>query len=148
MAIGSRRTTPTFPVAAAVVSEPSVAPRNTPCAQLKDWSTRGTVSLRRPPKMIAEIGTPSGSLTCLERTGLFFIGEVKRLLGWAAFSGDPFFQGRPFQSISSSGASSSLPSHHTFPSGVSATLVKMVSRLIVFIALGLDLKFVPGATPK
>src|SRR5215471_16118895 len=98
MAIGSRRTTPTFPVAAAVVSDPSVAPRNTPCAQLKDWSTRGTVSLRRPPKMIAEIGTPSGSLTCLETTGLFFIGEV--------------------------------------------------SRLIVFIALGLDLKFVPGATPK
>src|SRR5262245_24751721 len=142
MAMGSRRTTPTFPVAAAVVSDPSVAPRNTPCGQLNAWSTRGTVLLRLPPKMIAEIGTPSGSLTCLESTGLFFDGEVKRLLGCAAFSGEPFFQGWPFQSISSSGRGPSFPSHHTSPSGVNATLVKMVSRPIVFIALGLDWKFV------
>src|SRR5712692_1889126 len=143
MAIGSRRTTTTLPVAAAVVSEPSVAPRKTPWDQLNDWSTRGTVLLRRPPKMIAEIGTPSGSFTCLASTGLVFIGEVKRLLGCAAFSGEPFFQGCPFQSISSSGISPSLPSHHTSPSGVRATLVKRVSRLMVFIALGLDWKLVP-----
>jgi hypothetical protein len=31
MAIGSRRKTPTLPVAAAVVSDHSVAPRNVPC---------------------------------------------------------------------------------------------------------------------
>src|SRR6478672_9054130 len=98
--------------------------------------------------MIAEIGTPSGSLTCFDSTGLLVIGAVKRLLGCAAFSVEPFFQGRPCQSISSSGGSPSSPSHQTSPSGVIATLVKMVSRAMVFIALGLELKLVPGATPK
>src|SRR5215831_650967 len=148
MAIGSRRTTPTFPVAAAVVSEPSVAPRKTPCAQLKLWSTSGTVVARRPPKMIALIGTPSGSFTCLLSTGLLVIGAVKRELGWAAFSVEPFFHGRPCQSVSSSGTSPSIPSHHTSPSLVMATLVKMVSLAMVLIALGLEPKLVPGATPK
>ena len=33
IAIGSRRTWPTVPSAAAVCSEPTVAPMNTPCAQ-------------------------------------------------------------------------------------------------------------------
>src|SRR5678815_272215 len=146
MAIGSRRTTPTFPVAAAVVSEPSVEPRNTPWAQLKLWSTSGTVVARRPPKMIALIGTPSGSLACLLSTGLLVIGAVKRELGWAAFSVERFFQGRPCQSVSSSGTSPSIPSHHTSPSLVMATLVKMVSLAMVFIALGLEAKLVPGAT--
>src|SRR5688572_28735491 len=138
IAIGSRRTTPTLPAAAAVVSEPTVAPRNTPCVQLKDCTTKGTVVLRRPPKMMAEMGTPSGSLTCLESTGLLDIGAVKRELGCAAFSADPFFQGRPCQSVASSGASPSIPSHHTPPSLVSATLVNSVSRAMHFIALGLE----------
>ena len=34
---------------------------------------------RRPPNMIALIGTPSGSLISGASTGLFVIGEVKRL---------------------------------------------------------------------
>ena len=41
MAIGSRRTTPTAPVAAAVVSEPIVAPTNTPCSKSRLWNTSG-----------------------------------------------------------------------------------------------------------
>src|SRR5262249_13175650 len=88
IAIGSRRTTPTLPVAAAVVSEPSVAPRNTPCDQLNDWSTSGMVVARRPPNTIAEIGTPCGSSANFERDGLLRIGAVKREFGCAAFSVD------------------------------------------------------------
>src|SRR4051812_26586997 len=148
IAIGSRRTTPTLPVAAAVVSEPSVAPRKTPCDQLNDWSTSGTVVARRPPKMIAEMGTPPGSSANLEREGLLLIGAVKRELGCAAFSGDAGVQRSPFQSMSSGGGGS-LPSHHTSPlSGVRATLVKMVSLPIVAMALWFDCSLVPGATPK
>src|SRR6516225_6684589 len=41
-----------------------------------------------------------------------------------------------------------MPSHHTPPSGVSATLVKMVFFASDFMALGLVLMLVPGATPK
>ncbi len=41
-----------------------------------------------------------------------------------------------------------IPSHHTSPSGVSATLVKMVSFLIVSMQFGLVSQPVPGATPK
>ena len=63
------------------------------------------------------MGTPFGSSTEEERAGLFVAGAVKRLLGWAAFSVEPFFQGWPFQSVSSAGASPSLPSHQTSPSG-------------------------------
>src|SRR4029077_13648629 len=148
IAIGSRRTMPTFPVAAAVVSLPSVAPKKTPLFQLKPCMTSGTVVARRPPKMIALIGTPSGSSAKRDLHGLFDAGAVKRAFGCAAFSVEPFFHGRPCQSVSSSGTSPSIPSHHTVPSLVIATLVNSVSRLIVAIALGLELKFVPGATPK
>src|SRR5262245_32729695 len=103
IAIGSRRTTPTLPVAAAVVSEPSVAPRKTPCAQLNDCSTSGTVVARRPPKMIAEIGTPCGSSQNFDNIGLFFIGAVKREFGCAAFSPDSGVHLLPRQSMSSFG---------------------------------------------
>src|SRR5580692_1661864 len=41
-----------------------------------------------------------------------------------------------------------MPSHQTPPSGVSATLVKMVLLASVAMALGLVLALVPGATPK
>src|SRR5438874_1880528 len=124
--MGSRRTTPCLPVAAAVVSEASVAPKKTPCAQLNDCSTNGTVFDRRPPKMIAEMGTPLGSLTCDDSIGLLVAGAVKRELGCAAFSELPFFHGRPCQSISSLGVSPSSPSHHTRMSLVTATLVNRV----------------------
>src|SRR5512137_1550234 len=111
MAMGSRRTTPTAPVAAAVVSEPMVAPRYTPWVQLKDWSTSGTVLARRPPKMMALMGTPRGSWAKRDRAGLLAMGAVKRLFGWAALSALPFFQAAPFQSMRVSGAGASWPSH-------------------------------------
>src|SRR5687767_15932921 len=84
MAIGSRRTTPVWPVAAAVVSLPSDAPTYTPCIQLNAWNTSGIVRLRRPPNTIAVTGTPSGSSHAGSSTGVFVAGAVKRLLGWAA----------------------------------------------------------------
>jgi len=74
IAMGSRRTTPTSPVAAAVVSEERVAPMNVPFTQSRDSVTRGMVVLRRPPKRIAEIGTPSGSLYSGARIGHWSIG--------------------------------------------------------------------------
>ena len=52
------------------------------------------------------------------------------------------------QSVSFAGGVSVMFSHHTSPSGVSATLVKMVSRAIDFMQLGLLRTLVPGATPK
>jgi len=61
IAIGSRRSTPTAPLAAAVVSEEQVAPMNTPCCQFLDCDTSGMVFSRRPPKMMASTGTPFGS---------------------------------------------------------------------------------------
>src|SRR6266508_2893060 len=62
IAIGSRRTTPTSPTAAAVVSDDRVEPRYTPCAQSRASVTSGTVVLRRPPNRMAEIGTPAAPL--------------------------------------------------------------------------------------
>ena len=56
MAIGSRRTTPTALVAAAVVSEAIAAPTSTPWFQERASYTSGAVSRRRPPNTIAEIG--------------------------------------------------------------------------------------------
>src|SRR5579859_4180397 len=98
IAIGSRRITPTVPVVAAVVSEPAVAPRYTPCVQLKDCRINGTVVERRPPKRIAEIGTPFGSCANRDSAGLLSRPTVKRLFGCAAGSREPFVQGRPCQS--------------------------------------------------
>ncbi|CAH0313724.1 hypothetical protein SRABI128_04602 [Microbacterium sp. Bi128] len=60
MAIGSRRTTPTAPAAAAVVSEDRVEPMKMPLDQLRASVTSGMVVLRRPPNRIAESSTPSG----------------------------------------------------------------------------------------
>src|SRR5579883_1822856 len=97
MAMGSRRTMPTSPAAAAVVSLPTVAPTYTPCIQLNAWNTMGTVLARRPPKMIAEISTPLGSLALGSKAGLLIMGAVKRLLGWAALVPDCGVQGLPIQ---------------------------------------------------
>lgn len=59
-------------------------------------------------------------------------------------------QGWFFQEVTEtpSGRGSSMPSQHTPPSLVSATLVKMVFFMMVFMALGLVFTEVPGATPK
>ncbi len=74
IAIGSRRTLPTLPSAAAVCSLESVAPMKVPCCQSNDCVTSGIVSLRRPPNRIAEIGTPCGSSHSGARIGHCDIG--------------------------------------------------------------------------
>ena len=90
-----------------------IEPRNTPWRQLYASVTSGTVVARRPPKRIAEIGTPAGSShsgatdgTCDERRGEAAVrvrgglaglgrpvvaepvGEVRGLVGGEAFPPD------------------------------------------------------------
>src|SRR5271165_1621910 len=110
------------------------------------------VVARRPPKMIALMGTPAGSSHAGSMVGHCKAGAVKRELGWAALapvslaiSGVHLF---PCQSRHSDGGVSVMPSHQTPPSGVNATLVKMVFFASVAMALGLVFLLVPGATPK
>src|SRR5579859_5947937 len=79
-------------------------------------------------------------------------GAVKRALGCAALAPVSLaisgVQRLPCQSVHSAGGVSVMPSHQTPPSGVSATLVKMVFLERVAMALGLVFLEVPGATPK
>src|SRR5208283_2515360 len=107
---------------------------------------------RLPPKTIALMGTPSGFSHSGSIEGHCAAGAVKRPLGCAALAPVCFaisgVQRWPRQSRHSVGGSSVIPSHHTPPSGVSATLVKIEFRLSVAIALGLVFALVPGATPK
>src|SRR5207237_10767679 len=84
MAMGSRRVTPTSPLAAAVVSEAIVAPTKTPCCQSNDSYTSGATRARLPPKMNAEMGTPSGASQFGEMLGDCFAGTVYRAFGCAA----------------------------------------------------------------
>src|SRR5579862_7505272 len=123
MAKGSRRRFPTAPAAAAVVSDDRMEPRNTPWAQSKDSITRGTADRRRPPKRIAEMGTPFGSSHSGAHAGFWLAGTVKRALGCAAGVPDSGVQSLPFQSVRWAGGSFEYPSHHTSPSSVSAVLV-------------------------
>src|SRR5882757_10097663 len=102
--------------------------------------------------MIALIGTPFGFSQSGSIVGHCEAGAVKRAFGCAAFapvslaiSGVHSF---PRQSIHLAGGSSVMPSHHTPPSGVSATFVKMEFFAKAFMALGLVCIPVPGATPK
>src|SRR5438876_3929276 len=102
--------------------------------------------------MIALIGTPFGFSQSGSIVGHCEAGAVKRALGCAAFA--PVCLAiagvhlLPCQSRHSAGGSSVMPSHHTPPSGVSATLVKIELVASVAIAFGLVLTDVPGATPK
>src|SRR5215470_11674319 len=102
--------------------------------------------------MIALIGTPFGASQSVSIVGHCLAGAVKRAFGCAAFVPDFFaisgVQRFPCQSMHSAGCSSVIPSHHTPPSGVSATFVKIVFRESAAIAFGLVLTDVPGATPK
>src|ERR687888_2552241 len=148
IAIGSRRTTPTAPLCAAVVSEATEAPTKTPWFQSKAWRMSGAVRARRPPNTSAEMGTPCGSSKRGEIDGHCRAGAVKREFGCAAFSGEPFRHGRPRQSVSCSGTGPSMPSHQGQPSSVTATLVKIEFRPRVAMALGFVFDDVPGATPK
>src|SRR5882762_3061671 len=148
IAKGSRRTTPTWPTIAAVVSEPRVAAMYTPSRQLFASVTSGTVVERRPPKMNASIGTPSGSSHFGSIDGHCEAATVKRALGCAAVRPQPGVHSFPVQSVSVHGAVFVIPSHHTSPSAVSATLVKIVLLRMVSMQLGLVSQPVPGATPK
>src|SRR6202011_379779 len=148
MANGSRRSLPTAPVAAAVVSEAMIEPRNTPCSQLNASVISGTTDDRRPPNRMAEIGTPAGSSHSGAIAGSWDAGAVKRALGWAAGVPDAGVQSWPFQSVRWFGGFSVMPSHHTSPSSVYAVLVKMQLPSSVNMAFRLVLLLVPGATPK
>src|SRR5208283_5207958 len=101
------------------------------------------VVARRPPKIMALIGTPSGSSHAGSMVGHCDAGAVKRAFGCAALA--PVFAAisgvhiLPCQSRHSAGGSSLMPSHQTPPSGVSATLVKIEFFASVAIAFGLVL---------
>ena len=104
--------------------------------------------LRRPPKRIAEIGTPFGSSHSGARIGHCDIGVQYREFGCAAGSSDSGVQSLPFHEVRCSGLES-MPSHQMSPSSVSATLVKTVLPFsMVRMAFGLVCQSVPGATPK
>src|SRR6185369_11465029 len=148
MAIGSRRSCPTLPAAAAVVSLLAVAPRNVPCCQLNASVTRGTTPARRPPNRIASMGTPFGSSHSEAMTGHCLAGVVNRAFGCAALRCDSGVHGRRSQSINSAGFFSVMDSHQMSPSGVIAQFVKMEFLVAVSMALGFDFMLVPGATPK
>jgi len=100
MAIGSRRTAPTLPSAAAVCSLPMVAPMKTPCCQSRACVTSGTVVLRRAPNRMPEMGTPCGSSHSGASVGHCDIGVQYREFGCAALvSVSRSSQSLPFQSI-------------------------------------------------
>src|ERR1700680_3128659 len=147
MAMGSRRTTPTFPEAAAVVSLAMVAPTKTPCCQSNDWYTSGATRARRPPKINAEIGTPSGASHCGDMLGDCWAGTVYRAFGCAA---GPFeaSHASPFQLINAFGGVPLIPSHHGSRCSVMATFVKIVFLCSAPMTLGFVFIPVPGATPK
>src|SRR5207247_3803525 len=131
--MGSRRTTPTLPVIAAVVSVLMAEPRKTPCDQSNASNTSGMTPVRREPKMTPEIGTPCGSSQFGAIDGHCSASTVKREFGCAA--GVPGVHGRPCQSSRPAGGSGVRPSHHGSPDGVSATLVKIVLLFTIAVAL-------------
>src|SRR6516165_9994459 len=98
-----------------------IEPMNTPWRQSKASVIRGTTEDLRPPKSIAEIGTPEGS---------YHSGAI-------AGSCDAGVQELPFQSVTCAGGSLVMPSHHTSPSSVNAVLVKMQLADSVSMALRL-----------
>src|SRR6185369_13260256 len=85
IAIGSRRSTPTFPAAAAVFSDAMIDPKNTPCCHELACTTSGATPARRPPNKIALIGTPAGSCHSLAITGHCPARTVNRALGCELF---------------------------------------------------------------
>src|SRR5580704_15029242 len=125
MAMGSRRSWPTLPVMAAVVSLLTVAPRKVPCCQSKASVTSGTIPARLPPNRMASIGTPFGSSHSGAITGHWDAGAVNRELGCAAGRGVAGVHRRRSQSTNLAGLSSVIPSHQTSPSSVIAQFVKM-----------------------
>src|ERR1043166_2535009 len=98
------------------------------------------VVARRPPKIIALMGTPFGFSQSGSIVGHCEAGAVKRAFGCAAFAPVSFAIAGvhllPCQSVHSEGGSSVMPSHQTPPSGVSATFVKIAFLARAAIALG------------
>src|SRR5687767_9869084 len=148
IAKGSKRSSPTLPAAAAVFSLDMIEPRKTPWFQSNDSVTRGTLVALRPPKRMAEIGTPFGSSHSGAIDGHCEAGAAKRALGWAAGRSASGVQSWPFQSTRCAGFAGVMSSHHTSPPSVSAQLVKMQLRSSVRRAFGFVFFDVPGATPK
>jgi len=101
--------------------------------------------------MKGSIATPFGSSQAGSSAGLLVAATVKRAFGCAALAPVSLamagVQSLPCQSMQCAGASP-MPSHQTSPSSVSATLVKMTSRVRLAMQFGLVIVFVPGATPK
>ena len=87
-----------------------MAPRKVPCRQSKASVTSGTVVARRPPNIIAEMGTPLGSSHSSAITGHWRAGAVKRAFGWAAVRPAPGCHGRRIQSVRAAGSSSWISS--------------------------------------
>src|SRR6056297_3039554 len=114
-----------------------IEPRNTPRSQSFASVTNGTVVRRRPPKRIAEIGTPAGSPHPAAIDGHCAAGAVKRALGWAAGWCISGFQALPFQSVARGGGVSVISSHQMSPSSVSAVLVYTLLPHSVSIAFAL-----------
>src|SRR5918997_4287262 len=110
MSKGSRRSLPTAPAWAADVSDAMIEPRNTPCCHEKDSWMRGTTEERRPPKRMAEMGTPLGSSHSGAIDGHWAAGAVKRAFGWAAGVVDSGVQSWRFQSMRWAGSSSVMSS--------------------------------------
>src|SRR5580698_8256051 len=121
---------------------------NTPYSQSNASLTRGIVLGRRPPNKIAESGTPSGFCQSGSITGHCAAGAVKREFGCAPFLPLSGVHSLPSQSIPMAGAGTPMPSHHTSPSGVNTTLVKIVFFAHEAMAFGFEVAEVPGATPK
>ena len=147
MAKGSRRSLPTSPLAAAVVSDAKIEPRKTPCCQSNASAIRGTTLARRPPNRMAEIGTPCGSSNSAATAGSWRTDAVKRAFGFAAAVPAAGVQCCRSQSIRWVGGSSVMSSHHTSPSSVRAGLVKM-QLASVSMALRFVRSLLPGAIPK
>src|SRR5688500_9748267 len=101
--------------------------------------------------MKASMGTPAVSSHAGSHDGLLIAATVKRAFGCAALAPVSLaicgVQSLPCQSMACAGGSL-MPSHHTSPSSVSATLVKMTFLSRLAMQFGLVCVLVPGATPK
>jgi len=83
------------------------------------------------------MGTPAGSSQAGSMEGERVAATVKREFGCAAGRPQPGVHSLPVQSVSFGGAFLRHALPHTSPSGVSATLVKMVSALTASMQFGL-----------
>ena len=127
MAIGSRRVTPTAPVAAAVVSEAIVAPTKTPCCQLRDSYTSGANARAASAENNRGDGNALRILPVRRnRRRLLRRDRVTgvRMRGWSCCRAS---RARPSSRSGLRRRAVPMPSHHGSRDAVSATFVKIVS---------------------